>query len=142
MIPALSIALLSLLTAPAAATPCIKTCIAPKNRTVIGGDDSPGITQTINDCGANSRVVFQEGVTYNLFTPWKFTNLSNIELVFLGNLTLSDNITYVQSVVNNAKIFPGQWIQIRGANVTFTGNPKPDGGWFIGVFVLGLTRNR
>lgn len=109
---------------------CVKTCIMPKNQTVIGGDDSPGILAAINDCGNNSRVVFEEGVTYNLFTPWKLANINNIEFVFKGNLTLSTNVTDVQSVVRNSRIFPGQWIQIRGDQITFTGSKKADGGWF------------
>ena len=110
---------------------CVKTCVMPKNQTVVGGDDSPVILEAINDCGNNSRVVFEEGVTYNLFTPWKLANINNIEFVFKGNLTLSTNVTDIQSVVRNSRIFPGQWIQIRGDQITFTGSQKADGGWFI-----------
>ncbi len=127
---------LALLARVAVARQCIKTCIMPKNTTVPGGDDSPGILAAIAACGPHSRLVFQKGVTYNIYTPWKFTNLTNVELVFEGNLTLSDNVTDVQSVVRNSKIYPGQWIQIRGENVSLTGSTSPDGGWFIGKITL------
>ena len=109
---------------------CVKTCVMPKNQTVIGGDDSPGILAAINECGNNSRVVFEAGVTYNLFTPWKLANINNIEFIFEGNLTLSTNVTEIQSVVRNSRIFPGQWIQVRGDHITFTGSKKADSGWF------------
>ncbi len=112
----------------------IKACIMPKN-TSSGGDDSPGIVWAIKACGENARVVFEGGVTYNLFTPWKLSNLSNIEFVFDGNLTLSDKVADVQRAVSS-RTYPGHWIQIGGDSVTFTGSTSQSGGWFIGRFVV------
>jgi hypothetical protein len=115
-----------------------KTCVMPKNHTTSAADldDSPGIVAAINACGNNSRVIFQKGVTYNVFTPWKFSNIHDIEFVFEGNLTLPENVTYVQSVVTNSKIYPGQWIQIRGANMAWVGSKDKRDGWWIGMSIM------
>lgn len=108
-----------------------KSCVVPKGSNP-GGDDSPGITAAIYGCGNNTRIVFQEGTTYNILTPLRLTNLHNVELVFEGNLTMSENVAAVQDIVRNSRVFPGQWIQIRGDRVNLTGSVKPDAGWFVG----------
>ncbi|KAH8662133.1 exo-polygalacturonase [Xylariales sp. PMI_506] len=116
---------------PETQSKCVKTCQVPKNSTE-GGDDTPGITAAVTACGDSSRVVFSAGTTYNLLTPLQLTSLTNIELVFNGNLTLPDNITYVEQVVGDTSIYPGHWITIKGTNVTLTGNKDPGDGWFVG----------
>ncbi|KAK6066923.1 exopolygalacturonase C 1 [Seiridium cupressi] len=108
----------------------VKTCLIPKNTT--GVDDTPTIVSTVAECGDRSRVIFQKGLTYNLITPLKLSALTNIELVFEGNVSLPENVTYVETVVNNTKIYPGRWINFAGTNVTLTGSKDPEDGWFIG----------
>jgi galacturan 1,4-alpha-galacturonidase len=108
-----------------------KTCVVPKST----GDDSPGIMSTVAACGSNSRVVFTAGVTYNLDTPLQFSNLKNVEFVFNGNLSLPDNVTAVEAVVQNTHLYPGHWITVSSSTgVTFTGTGSKDssGGYFIG----------
>ncbi|KAH8204487.1 hypothetical protein TruAng_001403 [Truncatella angustata] len=109
---------------------CVKTCVVPKNTT--GADDTPSIVQTVAECGDSSRVIFETGFTYNLMTPLQLSSLTNIEFVFNANVSLPENITYVESVVNNTKIYPGRWINFAGTNVTLTGSKEPGNGWFIG----------
>ncbi|KAK8038979.1 polygalacturonase [Apiospora rasikravindrae] len=107
-----------------------KTCIVPKNET--GTDDTPNIVKTTAECGDHSRVVFEKGTTYSLWTPLQLKSLSNVEFVFNGNVSLPDNVSYVESVVADTSIYPGRWINFQGTNVTLTGSEDPEGGWFIG----------
>ncbi|KAK7920891.1 pectin lyase-like protein, partial [Apiospora marii] len=109
---------------------CVKTCVVPKNET--GTDDTPNIVKTTAECGDQSRVVFETGLTYNLWTPLQLKNLSNVEFVFDGNASLPDNVSYVESVVADTSIYPGRWINFQGNNVTLTGSKDPENGWFIG----------
>lgn len=106
-----------------------KTCTVPKS----GGDDSPRIMSTVAGCGSNSRIIFSAGVTYNLDTPIQFSNLNNVEFVFNGNLTLPQNVTAVEAVVQDRKVYPGHWITVSSSSgVTFTGSKDSSGGWFNG----------
>lgn len=109
----------------------VKTCVVPKNET--GTDDTPNIVKTTVECGDHSRVVFETGLTYSLWTPLQLKNLSNVEFVFNGNLSLPDNVSYVESVVANTGIYPGRWTNFQGSNVTLTGSEEPHDGWFIGT---------
>ena len=107
------------------------TCIMPHTS---GGDDSPGIIAAAQACVNDSTILFSEGVNYNLLTPLSFTGLQNVKFSFEGNISLSTNITEVQSVVNNTKIYPGHWITVKGTGVTFSGSTCRTGGWFLGEF--------
>lgn len=106
-----------------------KTCVMPHTH---GGDDSPGILAAASPCLQNGTIIFEEGINYNVLTPLSFTGLENVRFSFEGNLSLSDNVTYVQTVVNNTKIYPGRWITIKGSNVVFSGSTRQNGGWFRG----------
>lgn len=117
-----------------------KTCIMPKNST-IGGDDAPGITTAVKACGNNSTIIFSSDETYNLLTPLSFTSLSGVKFSFEGNISLSQNITEIQTVVNNTKIYPGHWITIKGSDVTFSGSKSQNGGWFLGVYFFPATKS-
>jgi galacturan 1,4-alpha-galacturonidase len=109
-----------------------KTCIVPKNQTV-DGDDSPGIMATVKNCGSNSRIVFSANTTYNLWTPISFAGLTNIEFLIDGNLTLPANVSQVEAVVGNSKLYPGHWVTVTNSQgVTFTGTEDNDGGWWLG----------
>lgn len=66
-------------------------------------------------------------------TPISFTGLTNVEFLVNGNLSLPSNVSYVESVVGNSKIYPGHWITVTSSTgVTFTGSEDPSAGWFIG----------
>ncbi|KAA8564206.1 hypothetical protein EYC84_011152 [Monilinia fructicola] len=94
-------------------------------------DDSPAITTAVNLCGSDSTIHFLPNITYNLLTPLNFKNLTNVNFYFQGNISLSENVTAVQEVVNNTRIYPGRWITIKGTNVTFEGTKDKTGGWFL-----------
>ena len=133
-----SFALLSVLCASATAYwlpetlgTTVTTCSVPKNST--GDDDSPSITATVTACGNSSQVVFSGNETYNLMTPISFTGLSDVEFVINGNVSLPSNVSYVESVVGNSKLYPGHWITISDSTgVTLTGSQNASTGWFIG----------
>lgn len=108
----------------------VTTCVVPKNTT--GDDDSPSFTATVASCGSDSRIVFSGNETYNLLTPVSFSGLSNVELVVNGNISLPSNVTYVESVTGNSKLYPGHWITVKGTGVTVTGSQDPSTGWFVG----------
>ncbi|KAK8134176.1 pectin lyase fold/virulence factor [Apiospora sp. TS-2023a] len=108
----------------------VKTCVVPKNET--GPDDTPNVVKTTVGCGDHSRVIFEKGLMYSLWTPLQLKNLSNVEFVFNGNVSLPDNVSYVESVVADTSIYPGRWINFQGTNVTLTGSNDPREGWFIG----------
>jgi galacturan 1,4-alpha-galacturonidase len=97
-----------------------------------GADDSPGILAAAASCLANSTIIFSEGITYNLLTPLSFTGLQNVRFEIEGNVSLSSNVTEVQTVVNNTKIYPGHWITVKGNDVVFRASERKDGGWFLG----------
>lgn len=112
----------------------VTSCIVPKNTT--GDDDTPGIAATLAACnnGTNAQIVFSANETYNLYTPVSFRDLTNVEFVFNGNLSLPANVSYVESVVGDSSIYPGHWLTFAGTNtgLTLTGNQDPNNGWFIG----------
>lgn len=109
----------------------VTECTVPKNTT--GDDDSPSITATVAACNNYSRIVFSDNETYNLMTPISFTKLNNVEFAINGNISLPSNVSYVESVVGNSKLYPGHWITISSSTgVTITGSQDASSGWFIG----------
>lgn len=110
----------------------VTTCTVPKNTT--GDDDSPSVTATVAACGNSSQIIFSGNETYNLLTPLILTGLSDVEFVINGNVSLSTNVSYVESVVGNSELYPGHWITVESSTgVTFTGNAEdPSSGWFVG----------
>ncbi|ESZ91810.1 glycoside hydrolase family 28 protein [Sclerotinia borealis F-4128] len=97
-------------------------------------DDSPAITTAVNLCGPNATILFQPNVTYNLLTPLSFTNLSRVNFLFEGNVSLSDNVTVVQQVVDNTRVYRERWITVKGVDVGFEGR---GGGGGRGMRLLG-----
>ncbi|CZR62736.1 probable endopolygalacturonase, partial [Phialocephala subalpina] len=97
-----------------------------------GGDDTPSILSASASCLANSTLLFSSGLTYSLLTPLSLTNLNNVTLSFEGNISLPSNVSQVEAVVKNTKIYPGHWITIKGKDVTFSGSTCGGGGWFEG----------
>lgn len=109
----------------------VTSCTVPKNAT--GDDDSPSVTATVTACNNSSRIIFSANETYNLWTPISFTSLTNVEFVINGNVSLPSNVSYVESVTGNSRIYPGRWITIKSSTgVTFTGSQDPGSGWFVG----------
>lgn len=112
-------------------TTALKTCVMPKS-TNGTADDTPGIVAAIAACGNNSTYLFSAHTTYNLYTPLSVSGLSNVEFLFEGNITIPEDVTTVQTVVNNTKIYPGHWITIAGSDVVFHGGGRKNEGWFFG----------
>lgn len=134
----LSVALSSLLLGPVQAywlpetlDYSVTTCVVPKNTS--GDDDSPSFASTVARCNSSSQIILSGNETYNLLTPISFTGLTNVEFVINGNVSLSSNVSDIEAVVGNSKIYPGHWITIKSSTgVTFTGSQDISSGWFVG----------
>ncbi|KAI0347920.1 pectin lyase-like protein [Trametopsis cervina] len=96
-----------------------------------GQDDVPALTAALatGSYSANATILFQKGVTYNIFTSIKFPVLNNVEIAIEGNLTYPADIATVQDVVAS-KSYPGAWVAFSGGNnVTLRGSTDPKWGW-------------
>ncbi|KAH7096853.1 pectin lyase-like protein [Auriculariales sp. MPI-PUGE-AT-0066] len=102
-----------------------KTFVVPH---VDGKDDSPAVIAALADYSSDSLILFQRGVTYNLWTPINFGTLTNAEVAFEGNATYPTDIATVQAEVAKST-FPGHWLKITGTNVTLRGTSNPNWGW-------------
>ncbi|KAF8079271.1 pectin lyase-like protein [Lyophyllum atratum] len=99
---------------------------------VDGQDDTPGLTAVLANFSTNSTILFQKGITYNIFTPIKFPALNNVEIRFEGNLTYPTDIPAIQAIVGSSS-FPGAWFGFSGGNnVTLRGSTDPNWGWIDG----------
>lgn len=67
-----------------------------------GQDDTPGLTAALANYSKNATILFEKGVTYNIFTPIKFPALTNVEIRFEGNLTYPTDIPAIQGNVEDA----------------------------------------
>lgn len=80
------------------------TCVAVSSqRTVVvphtgDQDDTPGLLAALPSCTSDCVILFQNGTSYNLFTPVRFPVLRNVEIRIEGNLTYPDSIPQVQGV--------------------------------------------
>lgn len=112
-------------------TACISTVIGWNTFIVPhspGEDDVPALLEALPDLVENSSIVFQEGLTYNLFSPIKFPKLTNVEVVIEGNLTYATDIASIQGVVSSQNV--NYWITFNGGNnVTLRGSTSPNWGW-------------
>jgi hypothetical protein len=63
-----------------------------------GQDDTPALTAALagHSYSSDSTILFQSGVTYNIFTPIKFPVLHNVEIQIEGNLTYPKDISKIQ----------------------------------------------
>ncbi|KDN49278.1 hypothetical protein RSAG8_01980, partial [Rhizoctonia solani AG-8 WAC10335] len=122
MIAAAALALLPL------ASTYSKTFVVPH---LDGKDDSPAVVAALPNYTSDSLILFQKGVTYNLWTPVNFGSLTNAEIAFEGNATYPADIATVQAEVAKST-FPGHWITITGTNVTLRGTTDPNWGWIDG----------
>lgn len=97
-----------------------------------GQDDTPALVKALPGLAENSSIIFQKGVTYNIFTPIKFPVLNNVEVAIEGNLSYPEDIPTVQTIVGSSS-FPGSWFSFNGGrNVTLRGSKDPEWGWIDG----------
>ncbi|KAG6847707.1 hypothetical protein H0H93_006412, partial [Arthromyces matolae] len=75
-------------------------CVAAWNTFVVphvdGEDDMPSLVQAIGNYTANSTILFEKGVHYNIFSPIKFPVLNNVEIRIEGNLSYPTDIAAIQ----------------------------------------------
>ncbi|KAE9391768.1 pectin lyase-like protein [Gymnopus androsaceus JB14] len=97
-----------------------------------GQDDTPALTAVLANFSSNSTILFQKGITYNIFTPIKFPVLTNVEVRIEGNLTYPTNITAIQGVYTLFCFYSRRtdWFTFTGGtNVTLRGSTDPEWGW-------------
>ncbi|KJA19224.1 glycoside hydrolase family 28 protein [Hypholoma sublateritium FD-334 SS-4] len=87
-----------------------------------GEDDTPAVLAALSSYAENATIIFQSGITYNIFTPVKFPVLNNVEIVISGNLSYPDDIPTIQ----------GMFTFTGGSNVTLRGSLDPKWGWIDG----------
>lgn len=63
-------------------------------------DDSPALVSALKNSSlvTNSTILFQKGITYNIWTPIKFPTLQNVEVSIQGNVTYPSDIATVQGL--------------------------------------------
>ncbi|KIK71449.1 glycoside hydrolase family 28 protein [Collybiopsis luxurians FD-317 M1] len=97
-----------------------------------GKDDTPALTAALKKFSTNSTILFEKGITYNIFTPIKFPVLTNVDVRIEGNLTYPTDIPTIQNIVASSS-FPGAWFTFTGGtNVTLEGTTDPEWGWVDG----------
>ena len=64
---------------------------------VVGQDDTPTLLEAMKNFSSDSAILFQSGITYNIFTPIRFPKLTNVEIRIEGNLTYPTDIPTIQS---------------------------------------------
>ncbi|KAF2767678.1 pectin lyase-like protein [Teratosphaeria nubilosa] len=96
-------------------------------------DDSPAIAAAFTKCARNATITFVEGTDYNVFTPIKATNLSNVRIEVFGNLHLPQNITYIQALFNSTTYASGStnlfWFALAGSGINYIGSANIAWGW-------------
>ncbi|KAH8080064.1 pectin lyase fold/virulence factor [Filobasidium floriforme] len=107
-----------------------KTCVVPaggSNAT----DDTPAINKAFMDCAKDGTVVFEEGVDYFVMTPFRATNLSNVDIHLKGNIHLPQDIPTVQAIVNatGTAWLSGVWMSLQGDDVSWYGSKNVSSGW-------------
>lgn len=63
-------------------------------------DDAPSLRNalTAGNISSNVTILFQRGLTYNIFSPIKFPTLQNVEVAIEGNLSYPADIGTIQGV--------------------------------------------
>lgn len=112
---------LALSLSPAFAKPTRQCVIPSKYKSSHGkASDSPAIEEVFARCSENAEIIFSDGAEYNVFSPLKATNLTNVVVRHLGNLNLPQDISYMQ---NLTAVAGGslKWFDIRGTNISWIG---------------------
>ncbi|EUC66233.1 glycoside hydrolase family 28 protein [Rhizoctonia solani AG-3 Rhs1AP] len=98
---------------------------------VDGKDDSPAVVAALANYSSDSLILFEKGITYNLWTPINFGSLTNTEIAFEGNATYPTDIATIQAEVAKPT-YPKYWLKFGGTNVTLRGTTDPNWGWIDG----------
>lgn len=106
-----------------------KTFVVPH---VDGQDDTPALKAVLANYSSDAQILFQRGVSYNIWTPINFGSLTNVEISIQGNLSYPTDIATIQNIVADTSIYTGFWFDIQGTNVTLKGNTEPNWGWVDG----------
>ncbi|KAJ3124577.1 hypothetical protein HK100_011190 [Physocladia obscura] len=109
------------------------TCVVAKGDP--DSDDTLAIVAAFSACQNNSRIVFQENVTYNAYQPIQALGLNNVRIEINGNIQLSTNMTAIEGQVAKltAKSLYGKsWFFFQGNQVSIHGSEDPNWGWFEG----------
>lgn len=63
-------------------------------------DDTPALNAALasGNYSANTTILFEKGVHYNIFTPIVFPTFTNVEIRVEGNLSYPDDIPTVQGI--------------------------------------------
>ncbi|ROW01805.1 hypothetical protein VPNG_07813 [Cytospora leucostoma] len=108
----------------------VTTCVVPSNYESSNGtaSDADAIAKAFAECSENAIIEFSEGVDYNVFEPVVAKNLSNVVISIKGNWNLPQNISQVQSIVeeNGGTLY---WFTFKGTNIQFVGTPNITTGW-------------
>ncbi|KAL5534476.1 hypothetical protein ACEPAG_938 [Sanghuangporus baumii] len=97
-----------------------------------GADDTHGLVAAVANYTRNSTILFEKGITYNIFSPITFPKFTNVEVSIQGNLTYPTNISSIQAAVTSST-YSGSWIAFSGgSNVTLRGSTDPQWGWIDG----------
>lgn len=103
----------------------LQTCVVPSQNKCSKGkvSDAAAIAEVFARCSQDSIIEFSAGVEYNVFSPVKATNLSNVIISLKGNWNLPQNITAMQGLVAAAG---GSltWFTFAGKNVQILGTPN------------------
>jgi polygalacturonase len=95
-------------------------------------DDAPAVRSAVASCATNGVIEFEQGVSYNIWSPVYFENLVNSTISIQGNLTLPNSISSVQDQIGNdtSTVGNGYWFVITGDNVVVEGNKfSQEWGW-------------
>ncbi|EEB94687.1 hypothetical protein MPER_06457 [Moniliophthora perniciosa FA553] len=74
-------------------------------------DDAPALVAALAKHASDATILFEKGITYNIWTPVKFPELRNVDIVIEGNITLLDDVAAVQATVASSE-FPGHWYSV------------------------------
>ncbi|KAF7316077.1 Glycoside hydrolase family 28 protein [Mycena indigotica] len=112
----------------ATAAPPRPTCTVV-HTDIPGADDSPSIREAIANCSTNATILFESGAEYNAFTPVMFALGQDVTIELLGNISLPDNITTVQTGVSS-KLYRSGWFSFTstGPGVALVGPTSGTGG--------------
>lgn len=89
--------LLTFILASASLVSAWNTYVVPHT---LAQDDTPALLSALahSSIVSNTTILFQSGVTYNIWTPIKFPTLKNVEVSIQGNLTYPNDIATVQGM--------------------------------------------
>ena len=66
-----------------------------------GQDDTPALAAALatGKYSNSTTILFEKGITYNIYTPISFPVFNNVEVAIEGNLTYPDSIATVQGKI-------------------------------------------